>query len=321
MMELGQRIATVFGGSGFLGAYVVRKLAQDGFVVRVACRRTDLAERLRSLGDVGQIAPFYAPVEDESAVATALRGASTVINLAAVLGGRALETVNVAGAGRVARLASAEGVTSFIHMSALGASVSSPSAYGRSRGAGEAEVRQHFPDATILRASVLFGPEDGFFNLMGALARYVPLALPVYSARTRLQPVYVADVAEATRRAVAAFGEGEAAAPGSLRRSRASHVYELGGPEVLSMTEIGRKVLEMTGRRKVVFAVPDGIAELQAAVLERLPGRMLTRDQLLMLSVDNVVTGVEPGLEAFGITPTPLGLVAPQYMARFRDAS
>ncbi len=307
----GQPVATVFGGSGFLGTYVVRKLAEDGYAVRVACRRTDLANSLRQLGAVGQVAPFYAPLQSEDDVTAAIAGASVVINLAAILSASTvakLEAVNVKGAARVARIAAAQGVGTLIHMSAIGASTSAGSLYAKSRGAGEEEVRLNFPAATIVRASVLFGPEDHFLNLFAALARYVPLVMPVYGAQTRMQPVYVADVAEAIRRIVAASAE--------VRPTETS-VCELGGPEVLTMAEICRRVLVMTGRSKPVFAVPAGLASLQAAILERLPGRMLTRDQLRMLSVDNVVAAGMPGFQELGMAPVPMDLIAPACLRRY----
>ncbi|NHO32499.1 complex I NDUFA9 subunit family protein [Acetobacter fallax] len=307
----GQRVATVFGGSGFLGKYVVRKLAQDGYAVRVACRRTDLANNLRQLGAVGQISPFYAPVQSDDDVRSAVAGADVVINLAAILSAPTvakLEAVNVKGTARVAKAAAEHGVGTLIQMSAIGASTSGVSIYSRSRGAGEEEVRLNFPSATIVRASVLFGPEDHFLNLFAALARYVPFVMPVYGARTRVQPVYVADVAEAIRRIIATSVD---------VRPTETGVCELGGPEVLTMGEICRRVLVMTGRNKPVFEVPSALASLQALVLERLPGRMLTRDQLRMLSVDNIVSDGMPGFPEIGMAPLSMDLIAPAYLKRY----
>ena len=308
---IGRKTATVFGGAGFLGKYVVRKLAADGYAIRVACRRTDLANDLRQLGDVGQVVPFYAPVQNEDAVAEVVSDASVVVNLAAILGASsvaALNAVNVEGAARVARLAAAAGVQTLVHMSAIGAASTSPSAYGRSRGAGEAEVARHFPSATIVRASVLFGPEDHFLNMLGGLARYVPFVMPVYGASAKLQPVYVADVAEAIRVIVRAFEETP-----SIR----ANLCELGGPEILSMRAIAERVLAMTGRSKPIFEVPSSLASLQASVLEHLPGRVLTRDQLKMLTVDNVVDNSLPGFRDLGIVPASMDMIAPAYMARY----
>ncbi|NHN88945.1 complex I NDUFA9 subunit family protein [Acetobacter conturbans] len=308
---IARKTATVFGGSGFLGKYVTRKLAADGYAVRVACRRTDLANDLRQLGDVGQVVPFYAPVQSEADVAAAVANATVVVNLAAILGASSptgLNAVNVDGPARVARLAAAAGVKTLVQMSAIGASSSSPSAYGRSRAAGEEEVRNHFPTASIVRASVLFGPEDHFFNMLGGLARYIPFVMPVYGAGTKLQPVYVVDVAEAIRRIIATCDAAHPVQP---------CLCELGGPDVVTMKTIAESVLQMTGRTKSIFEVPVALASVQAAVLERLPGRMLTRDQIKMLSVDNVVGGNFPGFHELGMTPTPMDLIVPAYMKRY----
>ncbi|WP_347709382.1 complex I NDUFA9 subunit family protein [Acetobacter sp. AN02] len=302
-----QKTATVFGGSGFLGRYVVRKLAERGFAVRVACRRPDRAAALRPLGVVGQIAPVWAPVTREAEVAAAVEGASLVINLAAILSAssrKALDAVNAGGAGIVARVSAKAGVSRLVQMSAIGASSSGPSDYSRSRAAGEQAVQEAFAGATITRASVIFGPEDHFLNMLGGIARYVPLAMPVYGGRTRIQPVYVADVAEGVVRA--------AADPDCV-----GYTLEFGGPEVMTMTDVARMVLNLTGREKDIFQVPSGLARLQAAFLERLPGRLLTRDQLKMLLVDNVVSGDMPGLAALFVSATPLDLIAPSYMERY----
>lgn len=230
------------------------------------------------MGRVGQVAPFYASVLDESTVACVVRGADVVVNLAAVLSSssaQSLHAVNVDGAGRVARLAAEAGVARYVHMSALGVSEHAPSAYGRSRAAGEALVRQYRPDASIVRPSVIFGPEDKFFNLFGMLARYLPF-MPVYGATTRVQPVYVGDVAQVVAQV--------ADAP-----ELSGRVWQLGGPDVMTMQDIATFVLRQTQRDKPVVRVPMALARLQAAVLERLPGKVLTRDQLLMLAQDNVV--------------------------------
>ncbi|MCX2561084.1 complex I NDUFA9 subunit family protein [Acetobacter farinalis] len=305
MME--QKIATVLGGSGFLGRYVVQHLAEAGYRIRIACRRPDRAAALRSLGDVGQIAPFYASVLDEGSVACVVDGASVVINLAAVLGassGQGLEAVNVEGAGRVARLAAAAGVPVFVQVSALGASPSAPSAYGRSRAAGEAAVRAAIPHASIVRPSVIFGPEDHFFNTFAALARYLPV-LPVYGADTRLQPVYVGDVAQVIARLV-------------QEPALAGREWDLGGPDVLTMKQIYQWVLHTTQRSRLLYVVPQGLARMQAAVLEHLPGHLLTRDQLLMLSQDNVVPAGQSGFTALGLEPRSIEAIVPFYLARYR---
>lgn len=302
------KIATVFGGNGFVGRYVVQNLAEAGYTVRVASRRPDLATQLRPLGRVGQIAPFYASVLDEASVECVVQGASLVINLVAVLGAQkdqGLEAVNVQGAERVARLAAAAQVPNFVQMSALGATAQAPSAYGRSRAAGEEAVKRHQPNAAIIRPSVIFGPEDHFFNLFGALARYLPI-LPVYGAQTRLQPVFVGDVAQVVARAGQDSG-------------LAGKVWSLGGPDIMTMQQIYEWVLKQTHRRAVLYRVPAGLAKLQASVFERLPGKLITQDQLLMLSQDNIVQPGEQGFEALGIVPRSIEQCVPFYLDRFRS--
>lgn len=302
-----RKIATVLGGGGFVGRYVVQNLARAGYEVRVASRRPDLTARLRALGRVGQIAPFYASVLDDASVACAVQGADVVINLVAVLTSvkqQTLQAVNVEGAGRVARIAAEANVPVFVQMSALGASETALSEYGKSRAAGEKIVRQYRPDAVIIRPSVIFGPEDHFFNMFAGLARYLP-CLPVYGAHARLQPVYVGDVAQAI------FMVAQSSA-------FAGKEFLLGGPQEMTMLDIARFVLRVTRRHKPVFIVPTALAKLQAMVLERLPGHFLTQDQLRMLASDNVVPAGKSGFEALGVVPQSVGAIVPSYLARFR---
>lgn len=301
--------AVVFGGGGFVGQYVVQFLAQAGYMVRVASRRPDRGALLRPLGRVGQVAPFYASVRDEQSVACVVRGADVVVNLAAVLGssgGQTMQAVNVEGAGRVARLAAQAGVARFVHMSALGCGPEDNplSAYGRSRAEAENAVKQYRPDAAIVRPSVIFGPEDHFFNLFATLARYLPV-LPVYEPDTRVQPVYVGDVAEVVGRL--------ATQDGYVARS-----WLLGGPQVMSMRDIARLVLKETGRDKPLLHVPMSLARMQAWFLEKLPIKLLTRDQLLMLSRDTVMPGNESGFEPFGLVPRSVESCVPFYLERYR---
>ncbi|NLG91439.1 MAG: complex I NDUFA9 subunit family protein [Acetobacter sp.] len=302
-----RKIATVLGGGGFVGRYVVQNLARAGYEVRVASRRPDLTARLRALGRVGQIAPFYASVVDDASVACAVQGADVVINLVAVLTSvkqQTLQAVNVEGAGRVARIAAEANVPVFVQMSALGASETALSDYGKSRAAGEKMVRQYRPDAVIIRPSVIFGPEDHFFNMFAGLARYLP-CLPVYGAHARLQPVYVGDVAQAI------FMVAQSSA-------FAGKEFLLGGPQEMTMLDIARFVLRVTRRHKPIFIVPAALAKLQAMVLERLPGHFLTQDQLRMLASDNVVPAGQSGFEALNIVPQSVGAIVPSYLARFR---
>ncbi len=300
-------IATVFGGSGFIGRYVVQRLARRGFIVRVAVRDPVAAGFLKPMGAVGQIVPLFGPITDDFHVARALDGANWAVNMVGILAERHagdFDRIHGEGAGRVARLAAAAGVARLVQISAIGADPASPSRYGRSKAAGEVAVRQAFPDATILRPSVVFGPEDAFFNRFASLARLLPV-MPVIAGASRFQPVYVGDVADAI---LAALDRPEAA----------GGIYELGGPEVRSFRELMEAVLAWTGRRHPLVAVPAGLAQLQARLGELLPGKPFTRDQLAMLQRDNVVTAGMPGLTELGLVPTPMDLVVPGYLARFR---
>ena len=300
-------VATVFGGSGFLGRYIVRRLAAEGHVVRIAVRHPANANALRVMGRVAQIVPLYASLTDEATVARAVEGSSIVVNLVGILAEAKsgdFTRLHEQGAGRIARLAANAGVARLVQMSAIGADPDSPAAYGRSKAAGEAAVREAFPDATILRPSLVFGPEDAFFNRFGAMARLSPV-IPVFSGATRMQPVYAGDVADAVRAVVA-----EHAPAGGL--------YELGGPKVWSFRELLAWMMAEMRRTRLLVAVPPGIARIQAALLEHVPGKPLTRDQLAMLSRDNVVSEGAAGLDTLGIIPTPVELVVPSYLDRYR---
>ncbi|HEY6430820.1 MAG TPA: complex I NDUFA9 subunit family protein [Acetobacteraceae bacterium] len=300
-------VATVFGGSGFLGRYVVRRLAQKGYVVRVAVRDPMSAGFLKTMGVVGQIVPLFAPLNDEPAVHRAVQGAALAVNLVGILAERRkgdFQRVHVEGAERVARLAAAAGVLRLVHISAIGADPASPSRYGASKAAGEAAVRQAYPAATLLRPSIVFGQEDQFFNRFAWMAQMLPV-MPVIAGATRFQPVYVGDVADAVMAALA-------------RADTAGELFELGGPRVWSFREILAYVLVQTARRRPMINVPMGLARLQAAIGELLPSKPLTRDQLLMLQRDNVVGPDMPGLPELGIVQTPVELVVPSYISRFR---
>jgi uncharacterized protein YbjT (DUF2867 family) len=316
------RLVTIFGGSGFVGRHIVRELAARGDRMRIAVRDPDAALFLKPMGDVGQITPVCAPVGDEVRVRAACADADVVINLAGILSERGKQTfhaVHVEGARRVADAARAAGVGRLIHMSALGADPRSPSVYARSKAAGEAAVLQAFPDAIILRPSVVFGPEDGFFNKFAAMARWLP-ALPVVGVQyrpgdlkagrilgnggPRFQPVYVGDVARAVGRL--------------MDDPKASGVFELVGPRVYSMQEIMELVRRHTGRRRPLMPVPFGLASLQATFLGLLPNPPLTRDQVRMMRTDNVASGSAPGFAELGIQPIGPDAVLPRYLDRFR---
>ena len=312
-----RNVATVFGGSGFIGRYVVKRLAHKGFVVRVAVTDPEAALFLKTAGGVGQVVPLFAPVQNEADVSRALEGAALAVNLVGILAeGRAgdFQRIHAEGAGRIARLAAAAGLEKLVHVSAIGADPGSPSLYGRSKAEGEAAVRSAFPGATILRPSIVFGPEDHFFNRFAAMARMSPV-MPVIAGASRMQPVYVCDVADAVMTALA-------------HPDAVGAVYELGGPRVWTFRELLAYVLAETRRHKRLTNVPMGLARLQASLMELAvrPLRMLglplspplTGDQLLMLSRDSVVQPGMPGLAELGIVPTPVELVVPQYLRRFQ---
>jgi uncharacterized protein YbjT (DUF2867 family) len=300
-------VATVFGGSGFIGRYVVKRLAQAGYVVRVAVRDTERAGQLRPMGAVGQIVPLYTTLAERGTVERAIAGAELVVNLVGILAERHagdFQRIQAEGPGLIGAAAAAGGVARLVHLSAIGADPAAESRYARSKGQGEQALRAAFPAATILRPSIVFGPEDQFFNRFAALAAVSPV-MPVICGGSRMQPVYVGDVADAAMAALT-----RADAPG--------RTYELGGPQVFTFRELLAWILRETRRRRPLLEVPLALARLQAAVLERLPGKMLTRDQLLMLAKDNVVAAGALTLRDLGITPTPIELVVPHYLHRFR---
>lgn len=303
-------IATVFGGAGFIGRYIVKRLAARGFTVRVAGRDPERALALKPMGVPGQILPVRATVTDPRAVTAAVSGASVVINCVGILfesAGSKFSAVQAEAPGTIAAAAAAAGARRLVHLSAIGADAASPSVYARTKAAGEAAVLAAFPDATILRPSIVFGPEDGFFNRFGTMARLLP-ALPVYGGgRTRFQPVYVGDVADA---AMAALDRDEARGA----------TYELGGPRAYTFRALIDYILDQTGRRRLVLDLPFSVGELQARLFELLPTPPLTRDQLLLLRRDNVVAEGARTLADLGITPKALEAIVPAYLARFRPA-
>ncbi len=301
-----RQVATVVGGSGFLGRYIVRRLAALGHIVRVAVRDPEAALFLKPMGRVGQVVPLFCDVGHDRGVVRAVDGADIVVNLVGILAERRagdFSRIQAEGAGRVARLAAAAGVRALVQLSAIGADADSPSRYASSKAAGEAAVRQAFPAATILRPSVVFGQEDQFFNRFGALARVAPV-MPVIAGESRFQPVYVGDVADAVVRALD-------------RPDAAGVVFELGGPRIMSFREILGWILAQTGRARPLVNVPPAGARL----LARLPFSGLTRDQLLLLERDNVAGAALPGLAELGIVPTPIELIVPDYLARYRKGS
>jgi uncharacterized protein YbjT (DUF2867 family) len=309
-----ETLVTVYGGSGFLGRAVVRALCKRDYRIRVAVRRPELAGHLQPLGKVGQIHAVQANLRYPASVAAAMRGADIAVNLVGILaqsGAQTFDAVQAEGAGTVAKAAAAAGAR-MVHVSAIGADANSTSRYARSKAAGEQAVHAAVPSATIFRPSVVFGPEDEFTNRFAALARISP-ALPLIGGGvTKLQPVYVGDVATAIADAV----DGKA---------KAGSVYELGGPEVLSMREIMEIILSITERDRMLVSLPFGLAKLQALFLQFAPGAFkLTPDQVELLRSDNVVSNSARSagltLEGLGIAPDSLEGVAPQYLWRFRKA-
>ena len=303
-------LVTIFGGSGFVGTQIVQELARAGYRVRVAVRRPDLAGHLRPLGGVGQVVPMQANVRYPASIAAAVRGASVVINLAAVgveKGKQRFRAVNVTGARRVAEAAKAAGVKTFIHMSVIGADPNSTRFFARSRALGEAEVRAAFPGAIIFRPSVIFGADDEFFNKLGLIARMLPV-MPLFGGKTQFQPVYVGDVAEAFAQAVT----------GSLK---AGKIYELGGPEVLTNRTIVERVLRYTNRSNPILPLPGFVGRLLAFPMGILPKPLVTGEQVTLLEIDNVVSPEavkeKRTLQGMGITPRPLDAVLPSYIWRF----
>ena len=300
-------VATVFGGSGFLGRYVVKRLAGEGYVTRVAVRDPEGAMFLRPMGRVGQVVPMYASMGHEATLARAVEGASLVVNLIGILAERRagdFQRLQADGAGRIATLAAAAGVGRMVQVSAVGADANSPSVYAKTKAEGEAAVRAAMPSATILRPSLVFGAEDKFFNRFAAMAQLLPV-MPVIAGDTRMQPVYVGDVSDAVM-------------AGLTGLDTAGKTYELGGPRVWTFREILAFILKETRRNRPLVNVPMGIARFQAALAEKLPTKPFTRDQLLLLSRDNVVSPGALGLAELGIVPTPIELIVPEYLDRYR---
>ncbi len=307
-------LVTVFGGSGFIGRSVVRALAKRDYRIRVAVRRPELAGFLQTAGRVGQISPVQANLRYPASVEAAMRGADVAINLVGVLaesGAQSFEAVQVRGAETVAKAAAACGAQ-MVHVSAIGADARSASSYARAKADGETAVLAALPSATIMRPSVVFGPEDQFTNRFAALARISPVLPLIGGGVTKMQPVYVGDVATA----IADAADGKA---------RPGAVYELGGPEVLSFREILDLILKTTDRDRALISLPFGLAKLQALFLQFAPGALkLTPDQVELLRHDNVVSDAAKAagltLEGLGIAPDSMEAIVSQYLWRFRPA-
>jgi uncharacterized protein YbjT (DUF2867 family) len=306
-----ETLVTVFGGSGFLGRNVVRALCKRDYRIRIAVRRPELAYHLQPAGKVGQIHAVQANLRYPASVEAAMRDASIAINLVGILaegGGQTFDAVQVRGAETIAKAAQAAGAR-MVHVSAIGADERSPSRYARAKAAGEKAVLAAVPSATILRPSLMFGPEDQFTNRFAALARLSPV-LPLIGGDTRMQPAYVGDVADAVADAV----DG---------KTKPGATYELGGPEVLTMRQIMQLIFKMTHRDRTLLPLPFRLAKFQAIFLQFAPGAFkLTPDQVELLKTDNVVSDAAKAagltLEGLGISPDSMEAIAPQYLWRFR---
>ena len=310
------KLVTIYGGSGFVGRYIARRMAAAGWRVRVAVRRPNEALFVKPYGVVGQVEPVLCNIRDDASVAQAMDGAGAVVNCVGVLTEtrkNTFEAVQADGAARVARLAASAGVTNFVHLSAIGADRNGASQYARTKGDGEQAVLEHMPGAVILRPSIIFGPEDAFFNRFAGMARLSPV-IPIAGADTRFQPVWVDDVAKA-----AALGVQGQAVPG---------IYELGGPEVRTFRALIQTTLAVIRRRRLVINMPNWIAGIVAGGFDVLqfvsfglvPNTMLTRDQLRSLQADNVVGDGALDLHSLGITPVAMDAVLEDYLWRFRPS-
>ena len=309
------KLVTIYGGSGFVGRYVARRMAKEGWRVRVAVRRPNEAIFVKPYGVVGQVEPVLCNIRDDASVRAVMQGADAVVNCVGILapsGKNQFDAVQHEGAERIARIASEEGIRRLVHVSAIGADKDCDSDYARTKGLGEEGVRENFPNAVILRPSIVFGPEDEFFNRFASMSRFGPV-LPLVGADTKFQPVYVDDVAKAVVKGV--LGD---AAPG---------VYELGGPEVASFRELMQSMLDVVRRRRLIVDVPFFIARIMGTsfdIVKALSGGLiagpLTRDQVRNLANDNVVSDDAKGFADLGIEPTAFEVILPNYLWRFRPS-
>jgi len=301
--------ATVFGGSGFVGRYLVKRLAAEGWVIRVAVRDPVAAAFLKPAGNVGQIVPMRCNVLEDDSVAAAVAGADVVVNLVGILyefGRQRFDAVQAEAPARIGRAAAAAGAARYIHVSAIGADPASPAHYARSKAAGEAGARSAFSGATIIRPSIVIGPEDGFFNRFARLAQMTPCVPLIGGGRTRFQPVYVGDLADGMMAAI-------------KDESTAGRTYELGGPRVYSFRELMELMLKVIARKNHLMTVPFGLAEMLAMVTQLAPVPPLTRDQVLLLEHgDNVVSPGALGFADLGITPQAIEAILPTYLDIYR---
>lgn len=302
--DLSGKLVTVLGGSGFVGAHLAQELLARGARLRVVCRSTETAGRIKPLGNLGQVQLARCDITDLPRLAQALAGSQAVVNLVGAFAGD-LDAVQGSGAGRVAALAREAGATAFVQVSAIGADPAGATAYARSKAAGEAAVLAAFPQASVLRPSVLFGPDDQFLNMFGGLISTFPV-MPVFAPDATLQPLFVDDLATAIANALA---------------DPASHggkTFELGGPEVINVLDLNRRIAAAAERDVVLLELPDALSSLFATLTGWLPGAPLTRQQWLLLRAGNTASPDLPGITALGIDPRPLGLFLDRWMVRFR---
>ena len=303
-----QHRVAILGGAGFIGRYLVKRLAERGDVLTIGGRRAASAKFLKLKGDVGQVGLVNIRIDDEALLPAFVANNDAVINLVGILhesGGQRFDRVHHVGPARLARLAREAGVARFVHISAIGADPRSTSAYARTKAAGEEAVRDAFPTATILRPSVVFGPEDQFFNRLAALAMISPVVPVIGGGETRFQPVYVGNVADAVVRVID-------------DSTTAGRTYELGGPKIYSLRALTELLLAEIHRRRYLLDLPFGLASLQARLMSLLPNPPLTPDQVEMLKRDNIVSSGALTLATLGITPTPVEAILPTYLDRFR---
>lgn len=303
------RTITVFGGTGFIGRHLVHRLVRSGVSVRVASRHPSQAGFLRTVGEIGQVVPIAVDITDPGSVAAAVSGSDAVINLIGVLFETrrwSFHTVHGAAPGTIGAAAAAAGIERLIHISAIGADKESTSDYAITKAIGEEAIRGTYPGVTILRPSIIFGPEDGFFNMFARMAMLSPVLPLIGGGHTRFQPVYVGDVAGAIITALNS-------------PATAGKTYELGGPRIYSFRAMIELMLAQMGRKRCLVSIPWGIARLEARLLELLPVPPLTRDQLELLKHDNVVAPGTPGLAELGVAPTAVEVILPTYLGTYRS--
>ncbi len=310
------KLVTIFGGSGFLGRYIARRMASDGWRVRVAVRRPNEAMFVRTYGVVGQVEPVFCNIRDDESVRAVTHGAEAVVNCVGTFeakGRNNFDAVQEEGATRIARIAAEQGVARMVHISAIGADAEAESRYAQTKAAGERGVLEHMPGAMILRPSIIFGPEDNFFNRFGRMTRMGPI-LPIFSGQTRFQPVYVDDVAAAAQMGAEGRAEGG--------------IYELGGPDVETFRDLMRYMLKVVHRRRLVVNMPMWLGRFmafmldaaQAATLGLFNNSILTRDQTKQIVVDNVVADDAKGFAELGIQPTAMEAILPDYLWPYRPS-